>query len=358
MDFTSQVRTLAQNFEKIKENVKTEEATKVSMVMPFLQVLGYNPFDPTEVVPEFVADVGIKKGEKVDYAIFINGKPLILVEAKCAGTQLDVHAGQLLRYFGVTPSRFAILTNGTEYQFFTDLEEKNRMDAKPFLTVDLSPTMRDGAIAELHRFHKEKFDAEGILSSAQELKYTGEIKRYFRQQLAEPEEDFTRFAIKKIYDGMVTKSVFDRLEPLVRSALKQVTNDMIHDRLQGALDETRQSEKAEAEATAQPAPHDDGVVTTQEELEAFYAIRAILFRSLAGKTVDYKDTKSYFSVNLDGSVWRWICRLRFTPTQKSIQFRVREGKLTWTPLNSMDELFELGPQLAEALECAKAVGGE
>ena len=101
-----------------KENIQTEEATKMAFIAPFLNLLGYDVFNPSIVVPEFVADVGSKKGEKVDYAIMDNGKPLILIEAKSVHENLDNHNNQLVRYFTVTDAKFGILTNGIEYRFF------------------------------------------------------------------------------------------------------------------------------------------------------------------------------------------------------------------------------------------------
>lgn len=353
MDFSDQIRALAQNLERIKDNVKTEEATKISMVMPFLQILGYNPFDPTEIVPEFTADIGVKKGEKVDYAVLIDNKPLILIEAKCAGTSLDLHSSQLLRYFGVTPSRFAVLTNGSQYQFFTDLEEKNRMDVRPFLTVDLSPDIRDTEIAELKRFHKSHFDPERIMSSAQEMKCIGELKRYFRKQFTEPDEDVNRLAIKNIYSGIVTKAVLDRFIPLVHNAQKQVITEMVSDRLQGALSDAKRAELAAVEL-GESAPAVSDIDTTLEELEGFYIIRAMLRNHAHGKTFEYKDTKSYFSVNYEGSIWKWVCRLRFTPNQKSIQIRSADGNQPWIQIEKLDDLFSMEARLVQALRCAQA----
>ena len=96
-----------------------EEATRTSFVLPFIQMLGYDIFDPTEVVPEFTADVGIKKREKVDFALIKDGEPIVLIEIKPTGTNLgEEHISQLLRYFGVTNARFSILTDGLTYLFF------------------------------------------------------------------------------------------------------------------------------------------------------------------------------------------------------------------------------------------------
>jgi hypothetical protein len=244
MDFAEQVRELIALLDKNKDHVFTEEATKHSMVMPFLKVLGYNIFDPTEVIPEFTADIGVKKGEKVDYAIAFDKLPIILIEVKPARTLLQSKImTQLLRYFGVTKSKFAILTNGIQYQFFSDFDEKNIMDTIPFLTVDLVPSIRDSEIAELRKFHKNHFDADKILSSAIELKYTGELKRYFKQQVKEPDEEFLRFFIKKTsFKGVITKQQFERLSPVVATAFKQYVNEAVSDTLKGALEEAKKAE--------------------------------------------------------------------------------------------------------------------
>lgn len=123
MDLIDQLKELGMRIRKIKDTIQTEEATKNALIIPFIQILGYNVFDPMEVTPELIADVGMKKGEKVDYAILMNGKPTMLFEYKRSGGDLNIsHASQLFRYFHVTKARFGVLTNGISYQFFTDLE--------------------------------------------------------------------------------------------------------------------------------------------------------------------------------------------------------------------------------------------
>lgn len=77
-DFTDRIRDLAAQVRIQLPNIQTEEATKNALIMPFITALGYNVFNPTEVTPELHADVGLKKGEKVDYAILVDGKPAIL----------------------------------------------------------------------------------------------------------------------------------------------------------------------------------------------------------------------------------------------------------------------------------------
>ena len=138
MDFIDQLRILSTRVMATRAMIQTEEATKNAMVMPFIQILGYNVFDPLEVTPELVADIGTKKGEKVDYAILRDGLPIILFECKKAGADLHInHASQLFRYFHVTSARFVVLTNGLVYRFFTDLEQPNKMDEKPFFEFNI-----------------------------------------------------------------------------------------------------------------------------------------------------------------------------------------------------------------------------
>src|SRR4051812_29387574 len=111
MDLIDQLKALSARLNTTKSLIQTEEATKNAMVMPFIQILGYNVFDPTEVTPELVADIGTKKGEKVDYAILRDGRPIMLFECKRCGGELNInHAGQLFRYFHVTAARFGVLT--------------------------------------------------------------------------------------------------------------------------------------------------------------------------------------------------------------------------------------------------------
>jgi hypothetical protein len=288
MDFAEQIRELTALLDKNKDHVFTEEATKISLVMPFLQVLGYNIFDPNEVIPEFTADIGVKKGEKVDYAIAFNKEPTILIEVKSARTVIQAKASsQLLRYFGVTKSRFAILTNGIQYQFFSDFDEKNIMDINPFLTVDLVPSIRDSEIAELRRFHKNYFDAEKISSSAIELKYTGELKKYFKQQFKEADETFIGFLLKKTsFRGKATKQSIERFLPIVSNALRQYVNEVVSDTLKGALEEAKKAE------TGIP----------KEELSEKQILRHRFWTQLLG----YAKTKTELHARISPSDYGWV----------------------------------------------------
>lgn len=172
MEFEESLNQVAAKVRDLKEGIETEEATKNAFIMPFIgQVLGYDVFNPTEVVPEFTADVGVKKGEKVDYALVHDGQVQILIECKKIGVPLSLeNASQLYRYFAVTNARIGVLTNGQVWNFYMDIDEPNRMDSKPFLVLDLldiDPTI----IPALQKLTKPAFDLDSIASSAEELKF-------------------------------------------------------------------------------------------------------------------------------------------------------------------------------------------
>ncbi|CAG9620354.1 hypothetical protein BACCIP111883_01122 [Sutcliffiella rhizosphaerae] len=311
----------------MKENIHTEEATKTSLIMPMLQILGYDIFNPEELVPEFVADVGIKKGEKIDYAIMRENEPVILIEAKSVNEALTKHDSQLFRYFGTTNAKFAILTNGIEYRFFTDLEEQNKMDQKPFFVIDLL-NLKDVDILELAKFRKQDFDVVNVLTTASELKYTGEIKQYLFKQWEEPSEEFVKVVINEIYSGVKTKKVIDNFKDLVKKSLQQYVNERVSEKLQKALNsstDTTPDIKASIEiekeklSPAENTTQEDEVITTEEEIEGYVIVKLILKEEIDPSRVFYRDNKSYFNVLLDDSIRRWICRLGFNSSQKYLQ---------------------------------------
>lgn len=305
--FEEKIKSFIGRIEDLKENIKTEEATKTSLIMPFFSMLGYDVFNPMEFVPEYIADVGIKKGEKVDYAIILDNEPTILIEAKSITETLDKHDSQLFRYFGTSNAKFAILTNGVIYKFYTDLEETNKMDTTPFLTVDLL-NLRDSDIAELKKFSKENFDKNNILNSASELKYCGLIKAFLKREFTTPSDEFTRLILSSdIYEGRLLQNIVDKFKPLVKKSISAYINEIVNDKIKTALNSETPAEEETKEITAtEPA---DEIITTAEELQSFYIIKSILGNDIELNRITYKDTVSYFSVLIDNKVTRWVCRI-------------------------------------------------
>ena len=338
MDFIDEVRTRSDRFAKRIEHLETEEATKSALVLPFIQMLGYEIFDPTEVVPEFTADVGTKKGEKVDYALIQDGKPAILIECKKYGSNLDeAEMSQLLRYFTVTAARFGILTDGIVYRFFSDLDQPNVMDTKPFFEFNMLD-FTDVQVAELKRFTKSAFALRDIVGAARELKYTTEIRRILAEELASPSKEFVRFFLGRVYQGRVTSGVRDQFGSLAKQAFAQFINDRVNTRLKSALEQGD-------DRTAKPADG-DGPSAGEEhevpefvhlELEAFQIIKAIVRDMADVHRLNLEVYKRHTSVHLDN--YRLVCRLRLRTKSLSMGLISDDGTEERILLNDLDDIF-------------------
>ncbi|WP_420881298.1 type I restriction endonuclease [Rhodococcus sp. (in: high G+C Gram-positive bacteria)] len=359
MTFAEAIGTLAGKVRARKAEIATEEATKNALIMPFISsVLGYDVFDPSEVVPEFIADVGVKKGEKIDYAIMKNGEVQILIECKKVGESLSLqHASQLFRYFAVTSARIAILTNGQVYQIYTDGDAPNRMDEKPFLVFDLLDVDRS-LISEVQKLSKESFDLESVISAAEELKYIGLVKRALANEMKEPTDDWIRYFVARVYDGKATQRVVDQFRGLVSKATGQYVADQVNDRLKNALgegvgrDEIATSRVEVVDVIARddvvaPEAPDPEIVTTEEELEGFNIVRAIAVADVAPHRVVYRDSKSYCAVLLDDNNRKPIIRLHLNG--KSVKFvtTFEDGNKVGTrhDIETVVDIYQLAEQI-------------
>lgn len=353
MDFQDIIRQLVERIEKMKDNVQTEEATKTAFIMPFINALGYDVFNPTEVVPEFICDIGTKKGEKIDYAIMQDGKPMILIECKHCLQNLDLHDNQLLRYFTVSPAKFGVLTNGIIYRFYTDLEKENVMDEKPFLEVNLLE-LRDNQIEELRKFHKSYFDVNNIMNTASELKYTNELKRLIATEMSNPTPEFVKFFARQVYNGQMKERAMEQFTGLMKRAAAQWKNDLINERLKAALNNEVQVQEVAADKPASEPEaceeSDNGIVTTAEELQGFYIVKSILAQKVALNRVVGRDTKSYFGILLDDNNRKPICRLWFNRSTKYIGTFDADKNETRHPISSLDEIYGLSEPICKAIE--------
>lgn len=346
MDLLDALQALASRVSKQVDRLETEEATKNALVMPFINALGYNVFDPAEVTPELTADVGTKKGEKVDYAVLKDGEVVMLFECKSARTNLDkVHASQLFRYFTVTQARIGVLTNGIVYRFYSDLESPNRMDDKPFLELDLF-NLSEAVILEVKKLTKPYFDQDAIIEAAGELKYTREIKRILGKQMTEPDEEFVALLTKQVYSGRVTQSVREQFAEVVKRALKQLVNEQISDRLKSALEQDDEPELA-SDRGEMGADEEQEVEPTEEEREGFHIVRAILSDVVDPKRVVMRDVKSYCGVLLDDNNRQPLARLWFNAeSQKYIGlFDNHEKEEDRVPLESVHDIYRVKDRL-------------
>lgn len=356
MDFIDYIREISVRIQKQANGIQTEEATKNAFIMPFIGALGYNVFDPTEVTPELVADVGTKKGEKVDYAILINNKPIILFECKWCGTNLDNEdASQLYRYFSVTEARFGVLTNGVIYRFFSDLENQNIMDAKPFLELNMFD-LKEPIVDEVKKFSKSSFQLDTILATASDLKYMREIRRIIEEQINEPSEDFVKFFASQVYSGKLTQPVREQFAQITKKTFKQFINDKINERLSIALaseaatsqtkdpkDQT-QSDSLKTESDMVEAK-DSKIITTDEERDGYYIIRTILRGIIDVDRISIRDTINYCGVVIDGSPRKTVARLYFNGPEKTIGILDEQKNEEKFPLSSIDEIYKYEDKL-------------
>lgn len=355
MDFIERLQALSKKVSQVSDNLATEEATKNALVMPFLHsVLGYDVFDPNEVVPEFTADTGTKKGEKVDYALIKDGAVQILIECKKYSEPLSTkHANQLFRYFSVTNARIAILTNGAQYQFYTDLDAPNKMDEKPFLTLDLED-LDEHVVPEIKKLTKSSFDVDSVVDAAGELKYLNQIKKVLSEQFKDPEEDFVKFFTSIVYDGVQTAKVKSQFLEITTKALKQFLNDSINARLKSAIGgEVKDSVKIDVpeiqEEVAEDVSDKPKVQTTDEEVEGFNIVKAILRQKVEVQRVFSRDTQSYFGILLDDNNRKPICRLWFNTKQKYIGIFDESKTEIRHPIESVDDIFNFSEQLQNTL---------
>ena len=344
MDFKDTLQNLANRIDTLKDSIQTEEATKNAFIMPFIQSLGYDVFNPTEVIPEMNCDLIKKKGEKIDYAIIKDGEPIMLIECKAWMENLDLHSTQLQKYYVASKAKFGILTNGIIYRFYTDLVKTNIMDDVPFLEVDIC-NITSSQIEELEKFQKSNFDVDSILCSASELKYISGIKNAIKNEFTNPSQELVKLLSKKVYDGTMTAKVMEAFTALVKRSLKLYINETLSSRLSVAINHQ------EDENTPPEEPQEDSnpkVITTNLELEGFYVVKSIIRQVMDASRITYRDAQSYFAVFVDDNNRKPICRLYFN-NESNMQIAMLDEakKETKYKLQSIEDIYSFSDQLIE-----------
>ena len=352
MELKLKLEQLHQRVSGLKDQIQTEEATKNAFVMPFIQILGYDIFNPTEVVPEHICDIGTKKGEKVDYVIRKNEEPILIIECKHWKENADAHNSQLHRYYHVSKARFGVLTNGIIYNFYTDLEKPNIMDEKPFLTINIED-LKDSAIKILESFTKNEYNLENILDSAEAFKYIKAIRKEFENEIENPSDELVKLLVNRFFDKPLTANRMISFKEYAKKALAISINESISYRLKSALNinekiETKVDEKVNLIDENNGAPK---VITTAEEIEAFQIVKAILREKITAERIAHRDTQSYFGVLLDDNNRKPICRFHFNSANKYLEL-FHKGKDAGERmlLNNLDEIYNHRDQLHQTVE--------
>lgn len=299
------VKDLSKRVGELRDYTMSEEATKMAFVVPFIQeVLGYDVLDPREVVPEFTADVGIKKGERVDYAIVVDGEPRILIEAKRIGERLSpAHASQLTRYFAMTDVDFAILTNGSRYEVYTHTQKENLMDGIPFLVLDLmSP---DGDMVEMVKMlTKSRFAPRELRREAERLITVQVMREAIADEFENPSPEMVKLIAKRTTDRVMTPKAVEEYTEIFGYVASEYIQGLVDDEIQ-----RRQSE--EIRKNNRVLYNSDKIVTTDEEVLSFNIVQAIGSAVVPVDRIVMRDVQSYCSILYRDDTSRPIVRLYY-----------------------------------------------
>lgn len=353
--FKEQLSAIIKHIQAFHQDILTEEGAKTAFILPFIHfVLGYDIFNPLTVMPEYNSDFGTKKGEKVDYAILMNGTPVILIECKHAGDKLNIeNTSQLYRYFSVSPAKIAILTNGIQYQFYSDTEEVNKMDMKPFLefnmlTIDVN---NQALLDQIKRFSKSHFTLDEAGRMAIEMKYGEGIKQYLFAQIQEPTDDFVATLLGAVYPGRRTAKTLEQYRPTVKKAFGHFIEERVRQVVRAmniAAHNAQQSEDSGNLVVGSSSDSGTGkeIITTAEELEGFYIVKSLLISILAPERIVYKDTLSYFAIILDANVRKTVCRLYFNNSEKKYIGVFEQSGEKKYELQSLNDIYRFSEQIS------------
>lgn len=360
----SQIQALAERVNAALNEQLNEANTKSSLIMPFLTAMGYDVFDHNEVALEYTSDFGTKRGEKIDIAILRSGEPVMLIECKALDDPLDTgKCSQLFRYFATQPARIGILTNGQRYLFFSDLEKEHIMDVKPFMEIDLS-NFNERMLPELQKLTKEAWDLDSALSSAETLKYTRAVKLLVSQDAEHPTDEIVRHYAAQCYEGKLMTRVIEMFRPIVKRAFAEHISDQIAKRLESvrmAAEVPEQQEQTAAESVKAAEQTENGIITYETEIWAFFIIRTILHAVVDPSRIFMRDQKTYCGILLDDNNRKPICRLfNFEDPNENIDGLGRNAYIIILnksnqdgerfPLKYLDDLYPLAEKLIDAVK--------
>lgn len=319
-DFRRQLFAHAQSAMDRAGRAVSEAATQQYLVLPFIQLLGYDPLDPDEVIPEAHASFSDKFKNRVDYAICQNGQPVIAIECKKVGTLAEANRGELKGYFNAVPTvKLGILTDGLVYQLFTDTGLENMMDDEPFALIDLSEVSReqinDVGFDALLRLRKGTFDPANVGTDARRKMYLASYVDTLERNFEQPDERLVRVLMDIAgVDGRRTGRLVEEHGSIISSAVQVLFDKKILARVGFAerQDLVRMrpeiptaSPPPQAEEVATSSVADEGVVTTETEQFVYDYVRRRLpflidrdeglFEKISQvKPMDYKTVFSVF----------------------------------------------------------------
>lgn len=297
----NQLKKTLENF-KINDAIElcTNEAqTRKFLIEPFFHLLNYISND---LIPEFSADFGERVSQKIDYAILLNKKETILIEAKKYNSKLsDKEAGQLNGYFNNTKSsRIAVLTNGIEYRFYSDILLPNVIDTKPFFVFNLI-NYADRDLETLIKFDKRYVVINEIIKTAQDCVFAEDFEAALLKEFIAPSKDL----LKIIHRNMNFKVKFN-----------EETQGKMINMINSALLKSLYDKKVLSESNSNTG----GIITTETEIQAYHTIRTLLIQNkkIPSQRIFFKDFKSFFNISVDDNLKKVICKLVFTDAKLKI----------------------------------------
>lgn len=316
--FIKKLTNHAEHIKRVGHLCVTEETTKQALILPMLDILGFNAYDPTRVKAEHKADFkGAKNGEKVDYALFCQNRLVMLLEAKNYAQNLPNHDAQLARYFNSSVGvSVAIITNGREWRFFTDLSNKNVMDDEPFLTINFSSN-NTSLYSQLYYFQYEQFQPEKLRAMAEENHYLSIFQKAISKSLRGNNVDFVRYVAQQAnLQRQLTTKLLETIAPIVREATQRVIADVA---IMGFMANENNERKLIVGFSHEDevSPTNSKIITTAIEKKLFELTQQILGDDA---NIVMKDTESYFSVLYQGKVNRWLYRYYGDRKTTTIQF--------------------------------------
>jgi len=344
MKFKERLTQLGEKIEpQIGTNKFDEAQTKNYFINPFLEILGYKTSEQTDIMAEHIADFGLRARNKVDYVLRKNGTNILMIECKRFHEKVIKHGHQLNGYFHNLPSvRFGVLTNGVIYHFYADIDSHNIMNPEPFFEFNVTD-FNDEQVNILETFCKENFDEKSIIEKARNLTYSQDIRKVLYSELTNPSKDFIKYIAGKAFlekkRGKITERVRNLFAELVNLCLPVVINKLISEKMIRAKN---QSDDKSNETESK-------INTTEEEREAYFIVKSIIRRKISSERVNFKDSQAYFSIRIDDSSHKTICRLYLNSNKKYIGIFDTNRKETKSEIESIDNIFDLSEQLLESV---------
>lgn len=334
-DFINRLKLHIEHVNRVGQHCSTEETTKQALILPLLDILGFSPYDPTKVLAEFAADFpGVKSTERVDYALYCNGQPVMFIEAKTYTSNLTNHAPQLSRYFNSTLGvTIGVITNGREWRFFTDLINPNVMDEKPFLVVDFTKHKAE-ELTQLAEFKHDNFHVEKLRYFAEENQYIQQFKAVIKKCINEVDIDFVRYVAQQAnINRQLNTKFLENIQPFVKQAVEKAISDTVVKGLSAPTIITAQPIEQQPEPLEQLSidteikidklqdlihPDNERIITTIDE-QNLHRIVSELFPT---HELTAKDTESYYSVLYQNKNNRWLFRYDVNRKRPTVQFIV------------------------------------